>query len=301
MYGGWYQLAFERELQVPVTPGRIGALPLILVRGPAGLRAFDAVCPHRGAHLGFGGQIDGDAIICPFHGRRIGLGDTSACSLQVREYPTLALGGLVFALLGEGHDHGFRETLTAIDRSHFFVQGFTVTARTRPEIVIENGFDPSHFKAVHGLRGTPDLNLVHGDHGELVVEGTFVTPFFQNVWNASGGNIRFVARVFSPSVCLTSLCCKNGEYVVISAATPIDDERCVIRVSLAMPPKANGQQPDGEIVRALLRDSKLAYEQDIVIWENLFPDAPCQLDAEDELVSTYRAFCTSFLDVWSHD
>ena len=27
----------------------------------------DAYCPHLGAHLGFGGKVEGDCIKCPFH------------------------------------------------------------------------------------------------------------------------------------------------------------------------------------------------------------------------------------------
>jgi nitrite reductase/ring-hydroxylating ferredoxin subunit len=33
-----------------------------------GLHVFDAHCPHQGAHLGYGGQVVGDGLRCPFHG-----------------------------------------------------------------------------------------------------------------------------------------------------------------------------------------------------------------------------------------
>lgn len=29
---------------------------------------FDAYCEHLGAHLGHGGRVDGENIVCPFHG-----------------------------------------------------------------------------------------------------------------------------------------------------------------------------------------------------------------------------------------
>lgn len=32
------------------------------------LRVFDAFCPHQGAHLGHGGQVERDCVRCPFHG-----------------------------------------------------------------------------------------------------------------------------------------------------------------------------------------------------------------------------------------
>ena len=44
---------------------------LVLFRGEDGTaRVFDAHCPHLGAHLGVGGRVCGDGIICPFHGWR---------------------------------------------------------------------------------------------------------------------------------------------------------------------------------------------------------------------------------------
>src|SRR3954471_10338253 len=94
---GWYQLAFERELSAELTPLR-SALPLVALRTRKGVRVFDAVCPHRGAHLGFGGRADQDAIICPFHGYRIGIGtQCEEKAYRVREYSTLLVGGMLFA------------------------------------------------------------------------------------------------------------------------------------------------------------------------------------------------------------
>src|SRR4051794_27985129 len=99
VFYGWHQVAFERELRETLTPVSIGNVPLVLVRGPNGIQAVDAICPHRGAHLAYGGRVDADTIICPFHGHRIGLGAASECHYQVRTYQTLSISGLVFVLL----------------------------------------------------------------------------------------------------------------------------------------------------------------------------------------------------------
>ena len=68
MYAGWYRVAFTPDATEEVSPAEIGSLPLVLVKTPDGIGAFDAVCPHRGAHLGYGGRLDGGVIVCPFHG-----------------------------------------------------------------------------------------------------------------------------------------------------------------------------------------------------------------------------------------
>eukprot|EP00438_Fugacium_kawagutii_P001305 Skav226289 [mRNA] locus=scaffold3301:187474:188103:+ [translate_table: standard] len=42
---------------------------MVAFRGSDGKAAvLDAFCPHMGAHLGFGGQVIGNTLQCPFHG-----------------------------------------------------------------------------------------------------------------------------------------------------------------------------------------------------------------------------------------
>src|SRR5687768_10485144 len=74
---GWYKVAFEYELENPLTAAAIGDIRLVLVRSEGGIRAYKADCPHRGAHLAYGGKLNNASIICPFHGYRIGLGKES--------------------------------------------------------------------------------------------------------------------------------------------------------------------------------------------------------------------------------
>jgi len=71
---GWYQIAWSDELKPgDVKPLRYFAQDLVLYRGDAGTpHLLDAFCLHLGAHLGFGGHVVDDDIICPFHEWRWG-------------------------------------------------------------------------------------------------------------------------------------------------------------------------------------------------------------------------------------
>jgi phenylpropionate dioxygenase-like ring-hydroxylating dioxygenase large terminal subunit len=301
MYRGWYKVAFERELGGDITAAKIGDLPLILVRTRDGVRAFDAACPHRGAHLAHGGKLDGNVIVCPFHGNRVRLGEEedAGCGFRLQGYRTLAVGGLVFVLLDERRDNGFGALLQALDADHFFVQGFAIDIRTPPEMVVENGFDGAHFKYVHGLDRVPDLRLVAGRDGEMVVEAVFRTPANLSWLEGESGapaEFGFAASVFSPNLCVTRLARAGQEYRVISGVTPNGDGSCTVRVSLAIPAGPDGAAPDPQSVRALLRDSKLAYEQDKAVWEHLVPGAPQRFTPADELVVAYRDYCRRFLE-----
>lgn len=67
---GWYAVAFSDDLAVgQVKPLRYFARDLVLFRAAQGTPCvLDAFCPHRGAHLGHGGRVGGESIVCPFHG-----------------------------------------------------------------------------------------------------------------------------------------------------------------------------------------------------------------------------------------
>ncbi len=287
MYHGWSQVAYDKELRAEITPAAVGRRPLVLIRQSDRIRAFDAACPHRGAHLGHGGTLQGDTIVCPFHGRRVVLGCGGAGRYRVREYPTLAVGGCVFTLLSERHEHGFTEYLAQLARTHHLMPGFTLSIRVAPEYVIENIFDTDHFSAVHGLLRRPQLEQHPSEHGELVVHGEFEAP----ADDGGSTRTRFHARVFSPTLAASELGEEGNAPVVITAATPTPDGHSTVRVSIALPPQQDGRPASLVSALTLLRDSETAFEQDREIWENLCQGAPSDLDESDRLVLAYHEFC----------
>jgi 3-ketosteroid 9alpha-monooxygenase subunit A len=298
MYAGWYRVAFTPDATEEISPVEIGSLPLVLVNLPDGIGAFDAVCPHRGAHLGYGGKLDGGVIVCPFHGRRIGLGEDRNRPYCVRQYQTLEVGGSIYVLLSDEHENGLTAFLEQLAPSHYFVSGFFLDAQVAPEFVIENVFDTDHFTAVHGLARRPQLSVHEGPTGELTVEAVFEAPGareWQGADEDGTAKTRFCAHVFSPTLVASELGEPGNAHVVFTSATPTADGACVIRVSLAMAPAADGGPPSDEIVMGLLRDSRRAFEQDLVVWEHLVPGAPSNYDGSDRPVIAFRAFCERFV------
>src|SRR3954468_13984895 len=105
---GWFQVGFPGDL----APGEVTALEywgreLVLWRDAAGaFHLQDAYCPHLGAHLAYGGTVDGDALQCPFHGRRLdgaGVGQKlpyrqrTNRKAKLRTYPVIERNGFVLA------------------------------------------------------------------------------------------------------------------------------------------------------------------------------------------------------------
>jgi hypothetical protein len=292
-YRGWCQVAFERELSPALTPAAVGATRLVLARTPSGVRVFDATCPHRGADLGYGGRLEGAAIVCPFHGHRVGLGERSDDGFCAREHRVLAVSGLVFVLLDEAPEHGLPAHLRDLDRDHYFVPGFTLPVQAPADLVIENGFDNAHFAAVHGIGTRPDMVVRAGMHGELVAEGLFALP--RGVGEASDGPVfaPYVARAFSPWVIVSEL---RGDrpYRVITAATPTADGGCTIRLTLLVP-AADGP-PSSAWCESMLRHSREGLERDRLIWEHLAPAVNPRLTPGDAPVVAFREFCRRFVE-----
>ncbi|RYG62528.1 Rieske (2Fe-2S) protein, partial [bacterium] len=66
---GWFQVAYSDELaKEQVLPLKYFGKDLVLYRTAEGaVHLMNAHCPHLGAHLGYGGKVEGDCIRCPFH------------------------------------------------------------------------------------------------------------------------------------------------------------------------------------------------------------------------------------------
>jgi len=294
---GWILLAFRAELRNDLTPATVGGRPLIVIRKDNRIRVADATCPHRGAHLGYGGTLVPDGIKCPFHGRLVKLGNAADNAYRVREYRTVEFGEALFVLLDERHEKGFQATVTALAHTHELSPGFVLPAHVAAEYVIENVFDVEHFHSVHKVSRQPRLKIRDGAHGELIVEGSLDNPA-PTIWQHGGDwtgpvSTRLCAHVFSPTLLLTELGSIEAPNVVITGATPTTGGS-VIRVAVAVPRGANGAPPRPDVVAGLTADSRTAFEQDLVVWEHLVPHAPQHVDERDNMVMAFRQFCEDF-------
>jgi 3-ketosteroid 9alpha-monooxygenase subunit A len=233
--------------------------------------------------------------VCPFHGRRIGIGASSLQSFHVHEYPTLTLSGMVFARYGD-HDCGFLAFMQELDRTYHFLPGPVLHTKARPDLVIENAFDRLHFRAVHGVNSELDLRATEGPAGELVVDATFVTGV--SSWQRGSTNdcvsTDFRAHIFSPQVCVTFLRANRQRVVTITGATASERDT-IIRVAVGVPIPDEGS-PREDILRLLLRDTSDALRQDLDIWDRVLPDARQELiEGDDDLVALFHRFCSDFV------
>lgn len=190
---GWYQIAFARELAAEVSAAAASLTRLVVLQTQAGLRVADAVCPHRGANLAFGGRFADDTLVCPFHGFHIGLGEPSKHGFCVREYRTLVAGGLVFVRLSNDHDNGFASVMEKLVGCQFIVPGFTLKVRSSAEMVIENAFDQAHFGPVHGIATHGAFRMRPSERGTSSRRHVRATAFAVAAWPVGiGGRPRSI-------------------------------------------------------------------------------------------------------------
>src|SRR5262245_38033292 len=79
---GWYRL----ESSLKINKGKVytfnyfGNSYVCFRNSQGAINIFDAYCPHLGAHLGVGGKIDKDQLICTFHGWKY---DSSGTCIEI--------------------------------------------------------------------------------------------------------------------------------------------------------------------------------------------------------------------------
>jgi phenylpropionate dioxygenase-like ring-hydroxylating dioxygenase large terminal subunit len=164
----WYVAAFSEEIGRSLLTRTLLNLPIVLFRSTAGMViALDNRCPHRSYPLS-SGRLDGDSIVCGYHGMRIDLqGDcielpaVSLCprGVGVKAYPIVERGQVCWIWLGDPQraDPGRIPRLEWLEsdqwaggKGYYHLKGSYVSLH-------ENLLDTSHLSFLHaGTIGSPD-------------------------------------------------------------------------------------------------------------------------------------------------
>lgn len=159
---GWFAVAFSSELRAGrVLRQRLMGEDVVVYRTRSGVPVVTRpYCPHLGAHLGHGGTVDGEDIVCPFHQFafapdggcvRTGYG-TCPPRMRLETYVTREVNG---AILIWRHAEGLPPSweipeLRAEGFASPILQSKILTAY--PQDIHENAFDVGHFSTLHGYR-----------------------------------------------------------------------------------------------------------------------------------------------------
>jgi phenylpropionate dioxygenase-like ring-hydroxylating dioxygenase large terminal subunit len=305
---GWYSVG-RADAWAPgsVRPLRYFGRELVGFRGEDGrARVFDAHCPHLGAHLGHGGRVCGEGIVCPFHGWRFdgegqlaevpGLGRRPP-GVRARAWPVTERNGFVFVWYHAKDEPpsypmiGYRE-----DEARWTEwRSSPYTVRVHVQDLTENILDRAHFLAVHDM-ATPDRQEfeVRFEGTSLVVDQTMkVTAVSER-----GVHVRSRTTTCGPGVAAVEV--KQGALDMLTyiTQTPIDDELTEVGLHFSMQ-----RLPDADATRAVSelndRITNAQFAQDVPIWENkIYRERPA-LTEIDGPVAQYRRWFRQFYSDWA--
>lgn len=292
---GWFGIAIADDL----APREVRALQLfgqevVLYRSASGsAHVLDAFCPHLGAHLGHGGKVAGEHIVCPFHAWRFdGEGTCRGVPYsgeipdgsRVRSWPLVERNGLIFVWY---HAEDAEPTWEIRELPHFSdpdmrVAGAYCTYFTAHiQDVVENGVDLPHFRTVHNWEA---------DQIEWSIRG----PEYQMSYRIQ--NMRDRERV-APEIHSTtqgpgySFTTFEGSLRGVSTHAMTQVEPGVFQLLQLY---VYHRDHDDEACRVAMQGSSFEWAADIPIWENKKTWLHPRLTADDGPIDAYRNWFNQF-------
>ena len=311
---GWFQVAWSDE----VKPGEVRRMTyfdreMVAWRAQSGqLTVMDAYCEHLGAHLGYGGHVQGEVIECPFHGWQWNHEGRNVCipyqdrpnrGRRMRTYPVVERNESVYIW----HDsEGRQPYFDAPDVFATFDDGssaadyypqmrfYRKTLELHPQYVLENGVDFAHFKFVHQTPIVPVFTRHDFDDPVSYVDFTitFEGDDTQSIEDVKSG-VEAINGGLGVAVTKSWGMVDNR---TISAVTPVDDRTSDVRFMVYI-----GRKSGDDSARARAKAHEFGQEvirqftQDVDIWRHQrYSDQPALAAAEHEGFTAIRKWATQF-------
>jgi 3-ketosteroid 9alpha-monooxygenase subunit A len=287
---GWFQVAWSAEIGVgDVRPLRYFDTDLVAYRGASGtLAVLDAHCPHLGADLGYGGRVEDDNIVCPFHAWRWDCDGRNVCipysstvnrRQRIRSWPVREVDGLVHVWYdADGAAPGWEpqriaDVVADFDPADYYAvhpygSHLFAGVRAYPQFISENFVDAAHFLYVHSARAVTTIERYQANGPFFDVEHSFASVRDAGLQIRASG-LGIALGVFRAE--------GRVAFLEIQATTPVDGDRSDLRGSVfARRDPADSAGEPSPATATLIARQHTELGKDIPIWERLHyvPRAP---------------------------
>lgn len=291
---GWFMIGTAAEANTVPVAIRYFGKDLVLYRGETGTpHLIDAYCPHMGAHLAKnttsyivrdGEQVQGDSIRCPFHGWRFGADgrcdnipyspDFIPKAARLQTYTVVERGGILWMW----HDpEGLEPEYDLPDfGGHYGAPGwvewkidFMGDLDSHGIEIVDNMADYGHFIPIHGAK---DFRYFANEFKGHSLHQHY-SAGHRTLTAAEGDQLVLDTWYEGPGFLQSEMAGEFASFIMI-ANTPIEDGRT--RTWHALMVQVNdGTRPITEDDRAAAlayqEGSRLAFAQDVEIWQNKRP------------------------------
>jgi nitrite reductase/ring-hydroxylating ferredoxin subunit len=280
---GWFALAFGSD----VRSGRVLRVSfmgedLVVYRTRAGvLRVVEPYCPHLGAHLGHGGTVEGEEIVCPFH--RFAFDVEGACvrtgygtrppAARLRQRVVCERNGTIWVWRhAAGEPPGWE--VPDVPTAEFpdpVRQVYTIV--DHPQEIVENAVDIGHIGPIHSYRNIRIRRPMALDGPRFTIgpAAQRVFPLLGTVdivFDVEAHGLGYIwVNATIPQLRATAL--------FQAMATPIDPTRVALRFSVSLRTSLAERTPSARTLllsRALTVGLGPAFRRDLTrdfpVWEN---------------------------------
>jgi len=315
---GWFRVANSADVKPgEAIPGRYFGQDLVIYRGMSGkAHVMNATCPHLGAHLGIGGTVQGEQIVCPFHGWRYASSGECTHAPRAKKVPKAHIRAWHVTEVNEQimvwhHKDGIAPTwdmpaLEEVGKEGWLPLQFAYkwTIHTHVQELAENAMDVAHFTWLHPHLVTDMHTSVFETDGatlQHVAEQKYsVFGFLKHLNGSNSPNGPLDATLHGLGVVVNRAQVKSQgvemAYCYPFFVTPIDEER-IEATSYITVRKMPGLPFVAELIRwKAAREGKITIEQDIPIWEHKrFQHRPRLSDADGPIMK-YRKWARQFYE-----
>lgn len=286
---GWFQVAWSGEIEEGAPPKamRYFGRDLVIFRAEGGrLVVMDAYCHHLGAHLGHGGEVRGDRVVCPYHGWEwdcdgnnveVPYSDTTS-RRRIPVWETRVIAGMVMVwhdAAGEPPSWELPEIPEANNPDYYpgYPHGCKLwqDLEMPVQLVAENIVDPVHFKYVHGNSEVGETEEFEADGHEFRVTAKLLFGGGkESTWLTPEGPVRGTQEFTSYGLgFIVTRFPDTDQAVEIDCATPVDvgvsDRRSTVLTRRMEGDESD--RPKGPSAKRVETTFKLA-AQDFPIWEH---------------------------------